>query len=622
MRDIIQLPPSKLNGDAANAKISSSRWNGRFSITITLVAAVGLLTLVSVGSVLWLGVWLAHKNTFALLSENAHQSVTSAANRIRQHLEPAEDQARFLVERIEAGDVDPTDHQALGLLLTGALAAAPQIDTVMFIDDQAQSYYASYNSGNGKVTLDIIDYSRDQIIQENMKNIVPGVNWGPPIWRENTKLTYLNVSFPVLVRGKPAGAIVAVVSVEHLSDFVSEAQSGPDGQHFILSGREHVLAHPLMMRGYPGRTDKSPLPKLLGFSDPILAAIWRPDGREELGLNLPKDISGHMLRVFDAEYIFIYKEMPGFGPRPLLAGVYYRLSDVSEEIERLMLSLVAGIAALALSLLAAVLLGRKIAQPIVGFSIAASRIRDLEASKVKNLPPSMFRGLNDQSRSFNTMLRALRWFELYVPKKLVGHLVKHGDESSLVSDHRNITVMFTDMVGYSAISQGMSAKEVAELLNHHFSLIGECIDAEEGTIDKYIGDSVMAFWGAPEKQKNRAERACRTALAIASAIRKDNAKRAEQGKPAIGIRIGIHSGDATVGNIGAPGRINYTIIGDDVNIGQRLEQLGKEVYPPGTDVSILISADTAEGLGAEFKPVLAGKFELKGREGKTKVYKL
>ena len=137
-----------------------------------------------------------------------------------------------------------------------------------------------------------------------------------------------------------------------------------------------------------------------------------------------------------------------------------------------------------------------------------------------------------------------------------------------------------------------------------------------------MGDSVMAFWGAPEKQKHRAARACRAALAIAAAIRDDNKKREAEGKPAIGIRIGIHSGDVTVGNIGTPGRINYTIIGDVVNVGERLEQLGKEVYPPGTDVSILISGDTAQELGDAFKPKSAGRFKLKGRAGDVEVFKL
>ncbi len=614
--------PEQLSGTSGTAEQPSSRWNGRISITITLVTAIGLLTLVSVGSVLGIGVWLAQKNTFALLGANAHQGVTAAINRIEQHLRPAEYQARFLAERIAAGEVNPADRKRLGDLLTGALAAAPQIDTVLFIDNRLQSLFANYDQQSSKITLGIRDYSDNPVVRKSMAKAKPGANWGKAIWRETAKKTYLNVAYPVSVNGAFSGAVVAVVSVENLSDFVSETNRDDVGQRFILSGREHVLAHPLMAQGYPGRTDDAPLPQLSGFGDSVLAAIWRREGRYDLGLDLPEGTEGHVLDVNSERYIFVYRDVHGFGPKPLTTGVYFRRAEVGEEIQRLIMSLVAGIVALIVSLLAAIYIGRRIAQPIVSFSVAAGRIRDLDISQVKTLPGSVFRELNDQSASFNAMLGALRWFELYVPKKIVARLIKSGDVHEMTSDARNITVMFTDIVQFSAMSQGMSAHEVAALVNHHFALIGACIDAEEGTVDKFMGDSVMAFWGAPEKQKHRAERACRAALAIAAAIREDNRQRKADSQPAIGIRIGIHTGTVTVGNIGAPGHINYTIIGDAVNVGQRLEQLGKEIYPPETEVSILISGDTARDLGDAFEPVSAGRFALKGRDGEVEVFKL
>ena len=119
------------------------RWNGQVSITVTLASAIGILVLVSVGVVLGVGIWLAQKNTFALLSENANQGVSAAVDRIRQYLQPAEHQAKFLVERIVRGDVDPTNHAQFGPMLTGALAAAPQIEAVLFIDPSLQSFSAA-----------------------------------------------------------------------------------------------------------------------------------------------------------------------------------------------------------------------------------------------------------------------------------------------------------------------------------------------------------------------------------------------------------------------------------------------------------------------------------------------
>ena len=288
----------------------------------------------------------------------------------------------------------------------------------------------------------------------------------------------------------------------------------------------------------------------------------------------------------------------------------------------MVMALIVGVVALVISLIAAVIVGRRIARPIVRFSTAAGRIRDLDISPMEELPPSIFRELNEQSNSFNAMLRALRWFELYVPRKIVESLIKRGSTEESISDAREIPVMFTDIAGFSSASEGMPAAEVAAFVNFHFSIIVDCIEAEGGTVDKFIGDAVMAFWGAPEEQPDAPERACRAALAIAERMREENHRKEARGEAPTHLRIGIHSGSATVGNIGAPGRLNYTIIGDTVNIGQRLEQLGKELHPEGTDVSILISGDTAGQLSTAFAPVSAGRRRVKGRIGEIEVFDL
>lgn len=599
-----------------------SRWYGRVPIAIALATAIGLLVLVTVGVVFGVGVWLAQKNTFDLLGANAHQAIAADVNQIEQHLRPAEYQAQFLANQIVKGEVDPANHEQFGRMLSGALAAAPQIEAVMFIDTKLQSFVAGRDLDSTDVDLNIIDYSDDPIIRKGMEGELQGPVWNPPIWREMFQKTYLNRFHPVSRNGVFIGAIVAVVSIQHLSSFISEKGLENSGNRFILYGRDHVLAHWQMMGGYPNRSSEHSLPRLDEFSDPVLASIWQRQGRHELVLDLPEGTDGHVLELFNEGYAFVYRELVGFGPRPMIVGAYFRTGDVAKEVQRMIAALVAGIVALLVSLIAAIIVGHRIARPIVRFSVAAGRIRDLDVSKVEDLPGSVFRELNDQSVAFNTMLGALRWFELYVPKKIVERLVRHGDVRDTISNTREITVIFTDIVGFSAVSEGMLASEVATFVNHHFSMVAGCIETEEGTIDKFMGDAVMAFWGAPDKQSDSAERACRAALAIAASIQEDNRQRKSISKPPIGIRIGIHTGIATVGNIGAPGRVNYTIIGDTVNIGQRLEQLGKKVYPEGSEISILVSGDTVDKLGPEFKFVEAGRNKLKGRAGEIDVFKL
>jgi len=159
-------------------------------------------------------------------------------------------------------------------------------------------------------------------------------------------------------------------------------------------------------------------------------------------------------------------------------------------------------------------------------------------------------------------------------------------------------------------------------VNAHFSIIVDCVEAEGGTVDKFIGDAVMAFWLAPEEQPDAPERACRAALAIAGRMPDENRRKTARGEASTHIRIGIHSCSATVGNIGAPGQLNYTIICDTVNIGQRLEQLGKQIHEDGTDVSILTNGDTAGRLSDPIAPAPAGRHRVKGRIGEIDMFDL
>ena len=611
---------------ALRTAIRNNRWYGQVPIAIILAGAIGILVLLTAGIVFGVGVRLAQKNTLDLLSANSHQAITADVNQIEQYLQPAEYQARYIADLIQLGETDPSDRSNFGSLLIGALAPVPQVSAVVFIDNNLESFAAVRDPLSGLVNLSTQDNAMDAIIQANMKAAEQGARWLPPIWREAVEKAFLNYATPVVVNDEYIGSVIAVVSLDQLSDFISMEGLETVGNRFILYGRDYMLAHWMMVNGYPDRSIESPLPRLDRFGDPVMSSMWQMDMRSQLSPAVKQGIDGHSIEIAGSVYVFVYKTITGYGDEPLLVGTYFQASDRPAALERIKAALITGLIALFLSLIAAIYLGQRIARPIVKFSSAAGRIRDLDVSKVEELPSSIFRELNDQSMAFNAMLRALRWFEFYVPKKIVEQLIRQGDITDSLSDVREVTVMFTDVVGFSTLSESMLAEEVAAFVNHHFSLVVECIEAEDGTVDKFMGDAVMAFWqdSSTEEQDNLncAERSCRAALAIAEAMRLDNQKRNLRNEQPVGLRIGIHTGIATVGNIGAPGRLNYTIIGDTVNIGQRLEQLGKEIFPNGTDVSILISADTAEVLSEEFSPIAAGSHKLHGRVETIDVYKL
>ncbi|HEY8712565.1 MAG TPA: adenylate/guanylate cyclase domain-containing protein, partial [Thermoanaerobaculia bacterium] len=157
-------------------------------------------------------------------------------------------------------------------------------------------------------------------------------------------------------------------------------------------------------------------------------------------------------------------------------------------------------------------------------------------------------------------------------------------------------------------------EEVAEFLSHFFSCAVESIFAYGGTLDKFIGDAVMAFFGAPIPQEDHADRAVLTGLMLQRLVGEWNAEREKQSLPAVRIRVGINSGPAVVGNVGTEKRVDYTVLGSAVNIASRLES---GVAKPG---QLVISQNTLERIVGSFQTESLGEFALKGLQQKMPVY--
>lgn len=177
--------------------------------------------------------------------------------------------------------------------------------------------------------------------------------------------------------------------------------------------------------------------------------------------------------------------------------------------------------------------------------------------------------------------------------------------------------MFTDIEAFTSRAERMGGEATAAFLNGHFDLVTACVEAEGGVVDKFLGDGVMALWGAVDDQPDHATRAARAAAAIADAVRADNSARLER----VRMRIGLHSGPVVVGNIGSRSRMNYTVVGDPVNAADRLQHLGKDLVPGG-EVTILLSASTRCGLGPDVQLHPLGRHRLRGRDEPTEVFAL
>jgi len=607
------------------AEVPRRHW--RPTIAVVLIFGFALLVLVAVSSVMWVALGTAQKNTIALLRQTADFSVAGLIDQIGYHLGSAQQQSDFLAAMIERGAIDIGDRERLADAMTGALAAAPQVTGIAYFSAQGWSLRIGRSeNGVGRI---FDPREPDAEVRRMVKDLegTKGSTWGGVFWVPALDQPHLGVSTPVYRNGTYAGIIGSVVSMRALSVFIDDYALQTGLHPFILYGQRQVLAHPALVGEVTGLGPQKPLPGLAEVGDPLLAAIWNDDRQP---LEMLEDFRGSLLghrRAVGGDYVYyLYRVIGGYGPQQLYMGVYARDSEIdSSETDRVVLAGWIGLGILVVALLAAVVLGRLIARPVRDLAEAARSVSTFDFRRAPQAKGSAFRELDSAAQAFNAMLAGLRWFETYVPRSLVMRLIRLG-EDGVESEERQVTVMFTDIVGFTTASQRLTPHDTADFLNHHFALIAAEIDRSGGTLDKYMGDAVMAFWGAPDDQPDHAERACHTALAIAQALAGDNRERVAAGQPPVRVRIGLHSGPAIVGNIGAPGRVNYTLIGDTVNVANRLEAYGKEEPAESLGgpeaATILLSAATRARLGPEWRVMDLGEHQLRGRAGTVGVFRL
>jgi adenylate cyclase len=208
-----------------------------------------------------------------------------------------------------------------------------------------------------------------------------------------------------------------------------------------------------------------------------------------------------------------------------------------------------------------------------------------------------------------------RVFSLYVTPQVVNYLIAHPERINLGGERRELTLMFTDLKGFTTISEMLSPERVTHLLNRYFTDMTDIVLEYEGTVCTFIGDAIMAFWGAPLDDDDKAYRAVAAAIAMQKAMHALRADFAREGLPPIHMRIGIHSGSAVVGNLGSAKRFDYTAIGDDVNLAARLEGTNK-LYGTG----ILVSSDTARQIEGRIALRPVDRVIVKGKSQAIEVF--
>ena len=208
-------------------------------------------------------------------------------------------------------------------------------------------------------------------------------------------------------------------------------------------------------------------------------------------------------------------------------------------------------------------------------------------------------------------------FGRYVSPQILDHILAHPEKVHLGGDRRELTILFSDIRGFTSISEASQPEEVVEMLNEYLTRMVDILLKHGGTLDKFIGDAVMGFWNAPADDPDHARHAVACAVEMIEETARLRERWEAEGKAAIRIGIGINTGEAVAGNIGSERVFGYTVIGDAVNLASRLESKNKDYV-----TEIIISESTLERMGGGFETVYLDDVKVKGKERAVKIYEV
>jgi adenylate cyclase len=395
------------------------------------------------------------------------------------------------------------------------------------------------------------------------------------------------------------GVFGADVSLDSMASTLAASLVGTGGRIFILDEEGRLIAHPDAKRVVKPFGDTLKLVRGEEFDDRLIAeavTLYR-QGRGD-SFNAVMGPEQH-------SYLVSFSTVPKELKRPWIIGIIADKEEFIAPYRRVsVIILEMGAAFLVLVGIGILMASRLLTRPIASLIKETDNIRRLELDTPVHVPTPVHE-LTNLAKALDNMKSALRSFGVYVPKEVVRSIVTSGTDSVVGGTRQKVTVMFTDLKGFTASSEQLEPEEVLRRLSDYFDVMSRAIHGSGGTIDKFIGDAIMALWNAPVLDPQHEISACRGALTCLAANRALNARIAEHFLPPWVTRFGLHSESVVVGNVGSSDRMQYTALGSAVNLASRVEGMNK-VF--GTD---LLVTDTIEAaarghfLFRPFGPVVA-----------------
>jgi adenylate cyclase len=554
-------------------------WGGRIPFRVAIVTLVVGLLVVTCGALIAYVLHRGQQSVEELRRDYLEQVLDTAAREVARLPHTAAQVLAVLRLRLERGDFTAADPVALARLLGGFLRADPDIQWVSYSEAATGRFMGANRLEGDQVLLNVSDPRKNRGVPREFRaeTLAPYLRT-PPLteaYDPRTRPWYQRaLAQPATVVWMPpyvfAEGVKGITAAVDAHDRTGRVQ-GVLTVDFALRGVAHFLQTIRLERGG--------VVLLFDKDGALLAGVPGPgrdaaDGAVQRWMEAPVGGLGarHAETMVGAERwdVAARSLAPGAGPEWTVAVAVRDEAFMGPVHTNRRAAIVIALAGLALAVVAGILLSTGIARSLAGATRELDRIARFEL-QAPAPPRSILREVSQLQGAVGRVTASLRSFSRYAPEEIVREVVVSGREAMLSGEKREVTVLFSDLRGFTGFAERTRPEDVVAILNDHFELMVMIIARHGGFVVDFLGDSVFAVFGAPRPDRDHAELAVACAIEMQRARTTRNAETRERGWPPLEMGVGINTGPAVVGNMGALRRIKYGVVGHLVNVAARIE---------------------------------------------------
>ncbi len=620
----------------------------RFGLKAVLTALVALTVTLTALLIHLSWSWTARENVGEVVGQLNREIVRSIQHELRAVLDNAWSVQEAVRTIFFQGTIKPTDEAKREFVFLAMLRSQPSLSWVSFGWPDG-SFFGAEKASDQEINMVEVKWDAAGTATRRIDRYTPQVGdivfnrreFAPSTFKSTEQDWYrqavaemgpgwsmvtrfptrereaIATSTPLVLYGEFVGVIGIVIELGRLSQFLTGIEVGRSGTVVVLDSKGRVIASQDPVAIEQQQAGRMPMLTDLAQRGNRLLAIADNLLHEE-GFRLASVRETTQVPVINpADGELYYVNLSPLRFQNWYVATVIPAVDFLASIERnariLLVALV--VLTLVMAIVAALIANRLVANPLGRIAGQLKFIESFRLDRITRMV-SPLRELDDLSAALFRMKGGLASFQKYMPTELVRTLVSQGVEARPGGHHQKMTVLFTDVAGFTSLSEKLG-EDVVPVLTEYLELTSSAILERGGTIDKFIGDAVMAFWGAPIPNENHARDACRAALACQRLLAGQRERAEREGRPPLRMRIGVNTGTMLVGNIGSSDRLSYTVIGDSVNLASRLEPLNKSY---GTE--IIIGEETRAAAGDSVAARLLDCVAVYGRAQGVAIYEL